>query len=203
MSALMTELVAPESRLFTQLEFRETDTTEDLSWIEGLAVPYGIATNVGWYEEEMVAGVFAKSIREAASSLPLLLFHDGRTFPIGAAESWTERSNGLLGRWRVDTKDELAQQAARKARDGFLPGLSVGFQPIRTERIDRSDQPFLMRRIEARLLEVSLVSTPAYKDATVKLVRSADGAGGGEQRPVARPRAEEWRRTLEQLRSGT
>lgn len=200
MTALLT---APESRLFTKLEFRETDTTEDLSWIEGLAVPYGVVTNVGWYEEEMVAGLFAKSIREAAAALPLLLFHDGRTFPIGAAESWTERSGGLLGRWRVDTKDPLAQEAARKARDGFLPGLSVGFQPIRTERIERDDAPYLMRRVEARLLETSLVSTPAYKDATVKLVRSADGRAGDEGPPVPRPRADAWRAELERMRAGS
>lgn len=202
MSMLINELVAPESRLFTSLEFRETDATESLSWIEGRAVPYGVVTNVGWYEEEMVAGVFTKSIREAASALPLLLFHDGRTFPIGAAESWTERGDGLVGRWRVDTKDPLAQEAARKARDGFLPGLSVGFQPVRTERIDRADQPFLMRRIEARLLETSLVSTPAYKDATVKLVRSVDGAAAGEQPRRPAPRLARWQAELEQLRAG-
>jgi len=199
----VTTLTAPEARLFGGLQFREVDTTEDLTMIEGLAVPYGVQTNVGWYEEEMVAGVFAKSIREAARDLPFLLFHDGRSFPIGAANRWTERGDGLLGQWRIDSKDPIAQDAARKAKDGFLTGLSVGFQPTRSERIERDDEPFLIRRLEARLLEVSLVSTPAYVDAGVTLVRSLEGDTlPAESRNARHPRRDRWKAELERLKAG-
>lgn len=197
----MTTLEAPESRLFAGLQFREVDTTEDLTMIEGLAVPYGVQTNVGWYFEEMVAGVFTKSIRESARALPFLLFHDGRSFPIGAATKWTERGDGLLGQWRIDSDDPVAQEAARKARDGFLGGLSVGFQPVRSERIDRDDEPFLIRRLEARLLEVSLVSTPAYVDAGVTLVRSLE-AEALPAKGKSTPRRDQWQAELARLKAG-
>ena len=199
----MTTLTAPEAREFTGLRFREVDTTEDLTMIEGLAVPYGVETNVGWYIEEMAPGVFGKSIRESKRDLPFLLFHNGQVFPIGSASKWTERSDGLLGQWRIDSDDPIAQEAARKARDGFLTGLSVGFQPTRSERIDRDDEPLLIRRIEARLLEVSLVSTPAYVDAGVSLVRSLEGDTlPAESRNARHPRRDRWQRELERLRAG-
>lgn len=198
--------MAPENRLFTGLQLRDVDTTESLSMIEGKAVPYGVQTNTGWYLEDFAPKAFAKSITEAARDLPFLLFHDSRTFSIGAADEWKEEKDGLIGRWRLDGSD-MAQRAAQQAKDGFLTGLSVGFMPIRStwtypedwnpdlgpEHMDR------VTRLEARLLEVSLVSTPAYAEAGVTLVRSADG----RQRKRAhgeRPAVSGWRAELEKLR---
>lgn len=198
---MTTLTTAPEQRLFAGLELRDVDTTETLSMIEGRAVPYNVRTNIGWYEEEFAASVFAKSIRESAIALPFLLFHDGRSFPIGVVDEWTEKADGLWGRWRLDTGDDMAMTAARKARDGFLGGLSVGFQPIRSEWTFAEGVGEMDRvlRKEARLLEVSLVSTPAYKDATVTMVRS----GEGRRRPEAgTPRLDAVRAELDKLRAG-
>lgn len=198
--------MAPENRLFAGFQIRELDTTDSLSMIEGKAVPYGVQTNVGWYLEDFAAKAFAKSISEAARDLPFLLFHDNRTFSIGAADEWIEEKDGLVGRWRLDGSD-MAQRAAKQAQDGFLTGLSVGFQPIRStwtyaedwnpdlgaEHMDR------VTRLEARLLEVSLVSTPAYADAGVTLVRSADGANR-QRAHGQRPAVQAWRAELEKIR---
>lgn len=158
---------------------------ELLSVLEGRAVPYNSSANVGWYAEEFAPGAFAKSISETARDLPLLLFHEQRTFPIGRATGWREERDGLYGEWELDDSEQ-AQRAADLAQRGMLTGLSVGFSPIRSEwdlapyetwdpdnpgadgAIDR------VRRVEARLLEVSLVSTPAYVEAEVTLVRTAE-----------------------------
>lgn len=160
------------------MELRDVEVgTGRLKYLEGRAVPYGTATDLGWYSEIIEKGAFAKSIREAANGLPLLLFHEARQLDthIGAAERWTEQSDGLHGLWRLDDADE-AQRAARMTVDGLLGYLSVGFQPIRsTTEFDDDDRVTVIRH-EARLLETSLVSTPAYPTATVTKVRTAEAS---------------------------
>ncbi|MGO5272677.1 HK97 family phage prohead protease, partial [Collinsella sp. LCP21S3_C3] len=160
-------LSAPEVRTFAGLEFRDVDATESLRYLEGRAVPYGQWQDVGWYMEQIQPRAFAKSIREAARKLPLLLWHDNRSFPVGVSERWTETDDGLDVVWRLDIEDDLAMTAARKARDGMLTGLSVGFASIEDERELDDDGLMWVKRIEARLLEVSLTPTPAYAGAKV------------------------------------
>lgn len=173
-------LRAPEVRTYGGLEFRDVDATESGRYLEGRAVPYGIWQDVGWYQEKITKGAFAKSIREAAKKLPLLLWHNSRSFPIGVSEKWTESDDGLDAVWRLDS-GEQAQEAARLARDGLLTGLSVGFIGIAAERTyDEEKGISYVERTEARLLEVSLTPTPAYAGAQVALVRSREQAINGQ-----------------------
>ena len=125
---MMTETVtlrAPEVRTFAATEFR--DATESGQYLEGRAVPYNVWADIGWFREQFVPGAFAKSIREAAKKLPLLLWHDNRTFPIGVSHEWRDNDDGLDVVWKLDVDDPRAVEAARKARDGLLTGLSIGF----------------------------------------------------------------------------
>ena len=185
---------APEIRLYERaLALVDTDTTDSLSYLEGRAVPYDQLTDTGWwYLEDMAPLVFDGSVK-AHPNLPLLLWHNGRSFPVGVADEWKEQTDGLHGVWRLDDSAE-AQRAARQARDGFLTGMSVGFAPIRSEWTYADwedwdpDDPATydqVRRIEARLLETSLTPTPAFADAQVALVRSAEGRRAGPGRTGA------------------
>lgn len=166
-----------ESRWF---EIRDADVAPDLSRIRLLAVPYDTWTQLGWgVAERMLSGVFDKSIREAKRGLPLLLFHDNKSMPIGKSDAWTlDDPAGLIGAWQVDVADEVAREAARKVRDGYLNGASVGFQPIPSrittvwndedgwdERMSRADAELQITHHEGRLLETSLTPTPAYVGA--------------------------------------
>lgn len=178
----MTVTVAgPEARVFGGFELRDVEATDSLTMIRGRAVPYGEETNVGWFLESFAPHAFGKSIKEAARALPLLAFHNAATFPIGMAVEWKDRDTELEGTWRLDDSVD-AQRAAKQAQEGFLTGLSVGFQPVRSRWVEAEDWnpelgPEFMDRVvrdEARLLEVSLVATPAYASAGVSLVRSAD-----------------------------
>lgn len=192
-------LRAPEVRTFPVLEFRETDATASGSFLEGRAVPYGEWTDVGWFMEKFARGAFAKSIREAADHLPLLLWHDNRSFPVGVSESWTESDGGLDAVWRMDTGAELAVEATRQAREGRLTGLSVGFAPMPerdTLEVDENGLPWIIRN-EARLLEVSLTPTPAYAGAQVALVRSR--AQQREAQPRRSAEISSWRDYLERI----
>jgi HK97 family phage prohead protease len=196
-----------EARLIGGLQLREVDTTDDLTWIEGMAVPYGRWANIGFFLEAFAPGSLGKSIKEAARALPINLFHQNMTFPIGSADSWKEEASGLRGVWKLDGSPE-AQRAARAAKDGHLTGLSIEFQPIRSdwswaeewnpdlgpEGMDR------VTRTEARLGAVALVPTPAYVEAGVTLVRAAPPARRGGPSRSATPALDAARKMLEELR---
>lgn len=197
-----------QERGYVDYQLREAEVSASGRYIEGRAVPYNVWTDTGWYYEQVAPGAFAKSIREAASGLPLLLFHDGRSFPVGVSERWTEESDGLVGLWRMDEDDQDAVKALDKAGKRMLTGLSVGFLPIENMQRDESGDtvdvnntvtfdgmgiPYVTRR-EARLLEVSLTPTPAYVGAEVIAVRSIDRLAQPASVPVlpaglVRPRA--------------
>jgi HK97 family phage prohead protease len=172
-------LRAPEVRTYpARLSTIDTDTLTEL---HGLAVPYGVEANTGQEIESWAPGALASAV-EAARGLPLLMWHNNRSWAIGVSAGWAEEDDGLYGVWRLDEHPD-AQRAARQAQDGYMTGLSVGFQPIRSEWTyaswedwDPNDPATFDRvvRLEARLVEVSLTPTPVYADAGVTLVRSAE-----------------------------
>ena len=90
------------------------------------------------------------------------------------------------------------------AETGELGYLSIGFVPIRSVPEMAGDyNPALgedhmdrITRVEARLVETSIVPTPAYADAEVTLVRSYRRPPGPEQQEHLRA----WRAELERLR---
>lgn len=160
------------------LQVRDAQTAAGSRRIEGMAVPYNTEIDLGWYYEQFAPGAFTKSIREAARALPLLLFHNDRDLGsvIGVNESWDERSDGLHGVWRFDETDD-AKAAIERVESGSLAFMSIGFQPVAGEQgsvisWDDMDELHVLRK-EARLVEVSLVATPAYKDAAITKVRAA------------------------------
>lgn len=196
----------PEQRLYEPaVQVRDLDATKDLRSLKGIAVPYNRQADIGFFLEEFAPGSLSKSIQESARALPLLLFHDTSQFPIGAATKWTETDEGLEGEWRLD-KSEVAQRAAQLALDGVLNFMSIRFSPIRSEWTYVEDfAPDLgaahkdsVRRTEARLLETSLVSTPAYNEASVQWVRSGERA---LDREASGKVLSGWQEYLERMRS--
>lgn len=188
------------------IELREVETTESMSMLRGKAVPYGVSADIGWFTEEFTHGSLAKSIRESAAALPLMLFHgEGKPFPAGSVDRWDDQPSGLYGEWRI-ADDPEAQRAAKLARDGHLNFMSIRFQPIRSTWTYVEDfNPDLgsankdhVERVEARLLEVSMVATPAYNAAAIEWVRSAEPMRARHERRRA---ADAWREELDKIRS--
>lgn len=208
-------LRAPEVRTFAALEVRELEVSTSGRFLEGRAVPYNTWANIGWFLEQHQAGSFARSIKEAASKLPLLLWHDNRTFPVGVSEEWKDNDAGLDVVWRMDSSEEAGRAHDLAAKD-MLTGLSIGFAPIRSEweYVDMDDwdpeggpeHMDKVTRVESRLLEVSLTPTPAFAGAQVSLVRSRDQREmplpprADRQKPKGTPRLDEWRRLAESLK---
>lgn len=189
------------------VEFREVETNAALTVLRGRAVPYDTEADIGWFVEEFAQGSLGKSARESAAALPLMLFHGDalKPFPAGSIARWDEQATGLYGEWNI-ADDADAQRAAKLAADGHLNFMSIRFAPIRSEWTYVDDfNPDLgathkdrVRRIEARLLEVSLVPTPAYNEATIEWVRSGEVL---RQRKKQVRAADAWRAELEKLRS--
>src|SRR5262245_25922155 len=100
--------------------------------LQGRAVPYGVWTNRGIFMESVRHGAFDKSLDENGLSIPLHLFHDSDSYPIGVATAWDRKRDALYGVWRLDGGEE-AQRAATLAHDGLLGYMSVGHSPIRNE----------------------------------------------------------------------
>jgi HK97 family phage prohead protease len=159
----------------------DLDATANLRTLKGRAVPYDTWAVRGWFLLAMAQGCFDKSIKESAASLPLLLFHDWESFPIGTASKWESRADGLWGEWALED-DPRAQRAAQLAQKGVLTGLSVGWQPILQEwQISDLDEWTLddaatLDRCtlkEGRLAETSLLPIPQFVDAQVSHVAAA------------------------------
>lgn len=199
-----------------RLELREAQAVgRPYRHLEGRAVPYGTWADVGWFLEQHEEGSFERSTKGGTGkSAPLLLFHENRSWPIGHAESWTHDSAGMWGVWKLNESAE-AQKAARLAEAGDMTGLSIGFQPIRSnwELIDEwapdtgPDHMDRVTRLESRLVEVSVTPTPAFAEAQVTLVRHqrySTSRYSAEARRAVRGETEKdrWLAELEKLKSG-
>jgi len=203
--------IAPEARTYvTQLQLRDVQAVgRPYGWLEGRAVPYDTWADIGYFLEQHAGGSFAKSTKAGTGKgLPLLLFHDNRSFPIGKADSSTHDDGGMDGVWKLNDSPQ-AQRAAKAADDGELIGLSVGFSPIRSEWDYVDDwNPDLgpehmdrCTRIESRLVEVSMTPTPAFAEAGVTLVRTAFNLQNRAAMRTKPPQVEAWREYLDQVRS--
>ena len=180
----MTTTQASEARNYaTHLELRDVQAVgagKPYTFLEGRAVPYDTYADLGYFMEQHDGESFKRSTKgNIGQRLPLLLFHDNRTFPIGHADKWTH-DGGLNGVWRLNESPE-AQRAAQAAEAGDLVGMSIGFAPIRSDwqyvedwnpdlGADHKDR---VTRLESRLLEVSLTPTPAFVEAGVEVVRTS------------------------------
>lgn len=174
-------VAAIEQRRSIAVRFAEVSATSGSSFLEGRAVPYMEWADIGAFNERHAPGSFAESIA-LTPNLPLLLFHQRDAFPIGVTEKWLDNPEGLDVIWRLDSS-ELAQEAARLARDGIMFGLSIGFQPIDTDReVDQQGRHWYTRT-RSRLHEVSLVSTPAFPSAGIIDVHGAASRPGQDDAP--------------------
>ncbi|MET8650748.1 HK97 family phage prohead protease [Nocardia aurea] len=138
--------------------------------VHGVAVPYGQVAEIyedGFtYQERFEQGAFARSIRERGAKVRLFVSHDTRRLPVGRAVELEERSDGLHVAFEVaQTRD--GDDAIELVRSGTVDAFSVGFRGLH-HRMDGE----VVVRTEAALMEVSLVSFPAYSGASVAGVRS-------------------------------
>lgn len=207
----------PEEWRAAKLELREVELSSNKRQLSGIAVPYNVSADIGWFTETHLPGSLSKSIKESARGLALHAFHDDMTgageassWPIGVASEWIDDRDNLRGVWDLDDS-EKAQRAAQLAMpdengNSMLGYLSIRFAPIRSNWTMTNDfNPDLgpehkdhVDRVESRLFTVGLVTAPAFASAAVEWVRSATppGRDSGERQVAA------WQTWLAEVKAG-
>ena len=210
----------PDERRTAPVQLLEVETTDNFKYLSAVLVPYNESADIGMFLEDFAPGSLAKSYKEASRSLPLHVVHDdmpmyspmsAEAWPIGVAHEWDDDNNRLRGVWKLDDslKAQRAAQLAKPDENGrsMLGYMSVRFQPIRSVWTYADDwNPELgpeykdrVTRVEARLVSASLVSTPAYKSASVEWIRSSEPQLARES---STRQLDEWAAYLEQVKAG-
>lgn len=142
----------------------EIKNIDDAGNITGLAAAYG---NVDHGGDRIVRGAFSKAI-SAIKSVPMLLFHD-QTRPIGSWTEFRETDDGLEVSGKISTKTRDGSEAYQLARDGALPGLSIGYDVVAKNIVGD-----VRELLELALYEVSLVTIGMNPNARVSSVKAQE-----------------------------
>ena len=102
----------------------------------------------------------AIALPEDPKTVKLLNQHDSRQ-PLGKATQFTEQEDGIYASFKV-SRSNRGSEALILAEEGLQSGLSVGVEVIKSKQ--KGNVMFVSA---AKLLEVSLVTEPAFKSAQV------------------------------------
>jgi len=100
------------------------------------------------------------ALPEDPKTVKLLNQHDSRQ-PLGKATQFTEQEDGIYASFKV-SRSNRGSEALILAEEGLQSGLSVGVEVIKSKQ--KGNVMFVSA---AKLLEVSLVTEPAFKSAQV------------------------------------
>jgi HK97 family phage prohead protease/HK97 family phage major capsid protein len=131
--------------------------------IVGKVVPYGTFGNTSLGPVAFQAGAFGK----VPETVKLLLEHDARR-PIGRATSFVDGPDHMSGTFKL-SRTTAGRDALIEAAEGLREGLSVG-----ANIIDFEDTENGYVVTAAELVEVSLVTTPAFPQAGVEQVAASE-----------------------------
>jgi HK97 family phage prohead protease len=111
--------------------------------------------------------------------VPLMLWHDRESFPVGKVISWEHTERGPVARFIFADYDK-AHLARTLVDTGFLQAVSVGFIP-KEGFVREADDVVVFTRSE--LVELSLTATPSSRGALIDLKRSIDDLAGSADVP--------------------
>lgn len=123
--------------------------------------------------------------------IPLLWQHNSSQ-PIGWVRAAKVTEKGIEVECEVATSDEPGKlkerldEAWQSMKSKLVPGLSIGFKPIESARINET---YSYRFMKWLWLELSAVTVPANGDCSIQAIKSADQAirrAASGARPVVR-----------------
>jgi hypothetical protein len=129
--------------------------------ITGLAVPWNVVANLS---NDVGPVKFLEGSISVDGPMPKLLEYHDDTRIIGRVTERVSSSEGLLFTAKLSAT-RAADDAMALLADGSISAVSVGAIPIKFKRVDG-----VMEVSEARMIELSLVSFPAYADAEIQSV---------------------------------
>ena len=128
--------------------------------ISGKIVPAGTGEVGNTSAGKVVFEKGAIALPEDPKTVKLLNQHDSRQ-PLGKATQFTEQEDGVYASFKV-SRSNRGTEALILAEEGLQSGLSVGVEVIKSKQ--KGNVMFVSA---AKLLEVSLVTEPAFKSAQV------------------------------------
>ncbi|MGV7311980.1 HK97 family phage prohead protease [Mycobacterium kansasii] len=147
--------------------------TNNAGRVRGVATPYGeVSTLV------VVAGIVCReqfdrhSLTPLPPSVPLRVAHDAEAPPLGKVTTLRHTQAGLTIEASIDTPDR--QQWLQRWIRGTWSSLSIAFSGAAIfDDWDVSNDGYPLRTVRnARLIEVSIVHSPAYRTARITEVLS-------------------------------
>jgi HK97 family phage prohead protease len=164
-------------RYFEIKEIRAVDPTDDDpgAIIEGLAIPYGVMTNIGgWFEEIIMRGALDGA---DLKDVPLFVHHQGRTIPLARSRNnntnstmqLTVEDRGLSFRAKLDIENNAEARAlysAVKRQD--ITGMSFSFS-VKEEKWLNLDTNLPTREIHKfkKIFEISALWSPQYEETNI------------------------------------
>ncbi len=103
--------------------------------------------------------------------LPVLLWHDRASFPVGKVTGWTPSESGPVAHFAFHALTGSAREANALVDAGMLDGVSIGFLGYAAE--DRDGVPTYT---DVELIEISLTPVPSSRGARISVARAEDVA---------------------------
>lgn len=147
----------------------EVRSDEDGLTVEGYAAVFDEETDIGgMFREKIAQGAFTDALDR--DDVVFLINHDG--LPLARTRSGTltlsQDDKGLKMRTVLDPDDPDVRSIAGKMKRGDLDKMSFAFYPDVQEWDDTVDPPLRTIR-SASLVDVSVVTTPAYDGTSIGL----------------------------------
>ena len=137
------------------------DETQPSRTITGLAVPWDVVANLS---NDVGPVKFLKGSISVDGPMPKLLEYHDDTRVIGRVTERVASDEGLMFSATL-SKTRAADDAMALLADGSISAVSIGAVPLKFKRVNG-----VMEVSEARMIELSLVSFPAYADAEIQSV---------------------------------
>ena len=137
------------------------DETQPSRTITGLAVPWDVVANLS---NDVGPVKFLRGSISVDGPMPKLLEYHDDTRVIGRVTERLSTDDGLMFVATL-SKTRAADDALALLADQSISAVSIGAVPIKFKRVNG-----VMEVSEARMIELSLVSFPAYADAEIQSV---------------------------------
>ena len=147
----------------------EIRTDENGIKVSGYAAVFGEVADIGgWFRETVERGAFKDAV--ANNDVVFLVNHEG--LPLARTKSGTlkleEDEKGLRMETSLDPEDPDVLKIVGKMKRGDLDKMSFQFRALRQEWDDLQEPP--LRTIkEVELIDVSIVTDPAYQGTDIGL----------------------------------
>lgn len=139
---------------------------------------YASTWSLDLQRDRIIKGAFARTIKEAEADrvewggqflYPLLWMHNPHE-PVGGLYEVREDAKGLRIRGYIDLDVEQGRRAFSALKKGYVGSFSIGYK----SRVENYDKAGIRLLYDLDLVEVSIVSFPANREARVLDVKTSD-----------------------------